>query len=492
MVFSSDFLTASEAIMDRLGEASERRFSAYVEGLIDVIGHADRAGPLRDYCLGLLMPGERKSVEPMAAVTAPSRVAAQHQSLLHFVGNAPWSDERVLARVRELVLPSIERRGPIEAWIIDDTGFPKKGRHSVGVTRQYRGQLGKRDNCQVAVTLSVANRAASLPVAYRLYLPQDWASDPVRRAKAGVPDDVSFATKPEIALAQIRAAVAAGLPRGVVLMDAGYGADTGLRTALAELGLRYVAGIQPTATVWPQGTGPLPPKAWSGRGRRASRMRRDGEHRPLPVKALALGLPDEAWETVTWREGSADFLGSRFARLRVRAAHRDERLDRPRPEEWLLVEWPEGEDEPTKYWLSTLPDDVAFAELVERAKLRWRIERDYQELKQELGLGHYEGRGWRGFHHHATLCIAAYGFLVSERETIPPSGPGAAPGFAKPAVPDGYRPRGAADKAPAPHPGLDRHPAPPPRRRPRPHPRSMSMLQRFAKTDKPKPTFMTQ
>jgi len=301
------------------------------------------------------MPVERKSVEPLAAMTAPARVAAQHQSLLHFVANAPWSDDRLLARVRELVLPSIERSGPIEAWIIDDTGFPKKGRHSVGVTRQYCGQLGKQDNCQVAVTLSVANRAASLPVAWRLYLPQDWAADPVRRAKAGVPAEVGFATKPAIALTQIRAALVTGIPPGVVLMDAGYGADTGLRTAVTELGLRYVAGIQPTATVWPQGTGPLPPKAWSGRGRPPSRAQRDGEHRPIQAKALALGLPEEAWQTVTWREGSADWLISRYARLRVRVAHRDERLDQPRPEEWLLVEWPEGEAEPTKYWLSTCP-----------------------------------------------------------------------------------------------------------------------------------------
>src|SRR5476651_1091972 len=178
---------AVEAVMDLLASASsEARFLAYVEGLVRVIGHADRAMPLHDYCLGLLMPGERKSVEPMAAVTAPSRVPAQHQSLLHFVGNAAWSDERVLARVRELVLPAIERRGPIEAWIIDDTGFPKKGRHSVGVTRQYCGQIGKPDNCQVAVSLSLANRAASLPVAYRLYLPHEWGDDKARRQAAKV------------------------------------------------------------------------------------------------------------------------------------------------------------------------------------------------------------------------------------------------------------------------------------------------------------------
>lgn len=168
----------------RAADDSESRFAGYVEGLVSVIGHADRAGPLRDYCVGLMLPCERKSVEPMAAVTAPARVAAQHQSLLHFVGNAPWSDEKVLAKVREMVLPEVERHGPIEAWIIDDTGFPKQGRHSVGVARQYCGQLGKQDNCQVAVSLSVANHHASLPVAYRLYLPQDWAEDRNRRRKA--------------------------------------------------------------------------------------------------------------------------------------------------------------------------------------------------------------------------------------------------------------------------------------------------------------------
>src|ERR1700704_1830302 len=182
---------------DRGGSASGLRFDAYVEGLVNVIGHADRAKPLRDYCVGLIMPGERKSVEPMAAVTAPARVAAQHQSLLHFVGEGGWSDERVLAKVREMVLPAIERHGPIEAWIIDDTSFPKKGTHSVGVARQYCGQLGKQDNCQVAVSLSIANHSASLPAMYRLYLPQEWAADKKRRRKAGVPKEISFKTKPE-------------------------------------------------------------------------------------------------------------------------------------------------------------------------------------------------------------------------------------------------------------------------------------------------------
>jgi SRSO17 transposase len=428
----------------RTSDGSEFRFAAYVEGLVSVIGHADRAGPLRDYCTGLMLPCGRKSVEPMAAVTAPERTAAQHQSLLHFVGNAGWLDQKVLAKVREMVLPQIERHGSIEAWIIDDTGFPKKGKHSVGVARQYCGQLGKQDNCQVAVSLSLANHHASLPVAYRLYLPEDWATDSRRRRKSGIPETISFKTKPEIALEQIDAACKAGLPRGVVLMDAGYGCNTKLRTAISALALRYVAGILPNTSVWAPGTEPLPPKKWSGCGRPPKLIRRDGKHRPLSVKELALGLPKRAWRIITWREGASEQLSSRFARVRVRVAHRDYNLTDSRSEEWLLIEWPKGEDEPTKYWLSTLPQDITFRMLVDTTKLRWRIERDYQELKQEVGLGHFEGRGWRGFHHHATLCIAAYGFLISERETIPPSGPRSAVLFPKLAVPDGCRPRGSA------------------------------------------------
>jgi SRSO17 transposase len=422
----------------------ESRFATYVEGLVSVIGHKDRERPLRDYCTGLMMPCERKSVEPIAAVTAPARVAAQHQSLLHFVGEGRWSDERVLAKVREMVLPDIERHGPIEAWIIDDTGFPKQGRHSVGVARQYCGQLGKEDNCQVAVSLSLANRHASLPVAYRLYLPQEWTKDRERLRKVGVPEDIGFKTKHEIALDQLRWACAAGLPRGVALLDAGYGNNSELRAEMTALDLAYVAGILSNTTVWPPGEEPLPAKKWSGRGRPPKRLQRDAKHRPVSVKELARGLPERAWHTIEWREGTAERLSSRFARVRVRVARRDFKRSESRPEEWLLVEWPEGEQEPTKYWLSTLPEDITFPRLVDVAKLRWRIERDYQELKQEVGLGHFEGRGWRGFHHHATLCIAAYGFLISERETIPPSGARSSRALPASAVSNGYRPRGSA------------------------------------------------
>jgi SRSO17 transposase len=301
----------------------------------------------------LLLPGARKSIEPMAARVEPGRVQAAQQSLHHFVAQADWSDAAVLTAVRAHVLPLIEQRGPIRGWVVDDTGVPKKGTHSAGVTRPYCGQLGKQDNCRVAVTLSLAADHASLPVAHRLYLPQSWADDQIRPP-------------------------------------------------------------------WPPGSEPLPPKPWTGRGRRPSLMRRDADHKPMSAKQIACDLPKQAWRRVTWREGSNAPLASRFAAVRVRPAHRDYWRSAPRPEEWLLIEWPKGEAEPAKYWLATLPETTKLRALVNLAKLRWRIERDYQDLKQELGLGHYEGRGWRGFHHHATLCIAAYGFLLAGRAAIPP------------------------------------------------------------------------
>jgi len=411
------------------------RFAAFVEELTSVIGHADRAAPLRDYCVGLLAAGGRKSVEPMAAVTAPARVSAQHQKLLHFVANGPWSDERVLTKVREMVLPAIERHGPIEAWIIDDTSFPKHGPHSVGAHHQYCGQLGKQAVCQVVVTLSIANHHASLPIAYRLYLPEDWAKDAARRKKAHVPEGITFKTKPQIALEQIHAACAASVPRGVVLMDASYGSHLKLRTGISALALTYVAAVVATVKV----------RAAPSHGAPEQRM---------GVKALAFSLPKQAWRTITWREGAADQLRSRFARVRVRAA--PTRGAARQLEETLLIEWPESEPEPTGYWLSTLDESISFRRLVDIAKMRWRVERDYQELKQEIGLGHYEGRGWPGFHHHGTMCIAAYAFLISERETIPPSGPRSSRTITKAAIPSDYRPRGAPDPARTSRPQLNR------------------------------------
>src|SRR5690242_11211182 len=452
----------------------EERFGDYVERLGDVLGHADRRAPLRSYATGLLLPGERKSVEPMAARLDPGRVGAAHQSLHHFVAKAAWDDAALLRAVRDHALPAMLERGPIRAWIVDDTGLPKKGKLSVGVARQYCGQLGKRDNCQVAVTLSVANEAASLPIAYRLYLPEAWAADPARRATAGVPEEIEFRTKPSIALDQIGQALAAGVPPGGVVTDAGYGNDTGFRDGITARGLPYVAGILGTTSLWPPGAGPLPPARRSGKGRPPKRLRRDPEHRPLAAERLAAGLPASAWRTVTWREGTAGPLGSRFAAVRVRPAHDDFRPSEPRAEERLLAGWPEGEEGPTHYWLSTLPEAATLEELVATAKLRWRIERDFEELKQELGLGHFEGRGWRGFHHHASLCIAAYGFLAAERCRFSP--PGWRPEPEAPERPADYRPRGSSRAPGAAQPGLDRDLAPSPRGRPDAPPAALPLL----------------
>ena len=241
------------------GQDSESRFFHYVETVSSALEHADRVGPFRSYCAGLLLAGERKSVEPMAARVAPDRVPAAHQSLHHFVAKSEWSDEAALAAVQAYVLPVIEQRGRIRALVVDDTGMPKKGKHSVGVARQYCGQLGKQDNCQVAVSLSAVSDHASLPIAYRLYLPEEWVDDPVRRAKVGVPADIVFQTKPHIALDQLRAAVADGIRAEVVLADAGYGNDTDFRDGITEIGMAYAVGIQSSTSVWSPGMEPLPP-----------------------------------------------------------------------------------------------------------------------------------------------------------------------------------------------------------------------------------------
>ena len=440
-------------------DARMQRFEAYVSMIAEQLGHADRVAPFRGYCTGLMLPGERKSVEPMAARVAPTEVRSAHQRLHHFVADAPWSDAAVLAAVRGHVLEvAVKRVGAAEVMIIDDTGFPKQGTHSVGVARQYCGQLGKQDNCQVAVSLSLANEHFSLPIGYRLYLPKDWSSDAPRRKRAKVPEDIEFATKPEIAIGLIDEAIAAAVAPTIVVADAGYGNDTAFRDQLTERALRYVVGVMGTLSVWPEGTAPLPPAPWSGRGIKPTRLRRDAQHQPVSVKKLAMALASEQWKTLSWREGTNRPLRSRFAALRVRFAHRDYLSTELRPPQWLLIEWPEGEAEPLKYFVSTLPDKTPIRKLVRLAKLRWRIERDYQELKQEFGLDQFEGRSWRGFHHHATLSIAAYGFLLSERLAYPKKtlldpllGP-------IPPVPPGFRPRGCP-AAPAPRPRFDRHAA---------------------------------
>jgi SRSO17 transposase len=410
--------------MDRQrSDESSQRFSAFLDEIASVIGHAARVGPMRDYCTGLLLSCERKSVEPIAAATAPAATSAQHQSLLHFLSQGEWSDAAVLGKVRDLVLPGIEQHGVIEAWVVDDTGFPKYGAHSVGVSHQYCGQIGKQTNCQIAVSLSLANHHASLPVAYQLYLPEKWAADTERRKKAGIPDDIEFTTKPKMALRQIEWACETGLPRGVVLMDAGYGHDLSLRKRLTELELTYAVGIRGKTLVVA-----TTPKV----GARAE---------PMNASELAKSLPKQGWRTITWRDGTNTPLSSRFQRVRVRAT--GDGTTNAEPEEWLLVEWPKDEKEPTKFWLSTLAETMTINRMIDLTMMRWRIERDYHELKQEVGLGHFEGRGWRGFHHHATMCIAAYGFLVSERGVFSPCRTRSGYILQEFTLPQGYRPRGS-------------------------------------------------
>ena len=461
--------------MDELQE-----FDRYMGHLNEGLGHADRHAGLRGYCTGLMSPLQRKSVEPMAAHVDPMKVRSRHQSLHHFVADAAWSDQQMLLRVCQWVVPQMDF-GDGGWWIIDDTGFPTQGRHSVGVARQYCGMLGKQDNCQVAVSVSLACAAASVPVAWRLYLPREWADDAQRREKAGVPEALRFATKPQIALQQIEHLIGRGAPRHCVLADAGYGIDTAFRARLSELGLRYVMGVTGSVTVWPPGREPLAAPAYSGRGRLPKRLRLGGtawpQHHPQSIKELAFELGPEYWHSVTWREGTNAKLRSRFARVRVRAAHRDHLRDELRQPEWLLIEWPKGDAEPLKYWLSTLPEDSPLARMVFEAKMRWRIERDYQDLKQDLGLGHYEGRGWRGFHHHASLSIAAYAFLLAQRLSYPDE-VGGKKNRAKrqvPALPTHYKPRGSPAHA-APRPILHHHLAPAYRRATGSQPTSMSLL----------------
>ena len=455
--------------------ASER-FDRYMDHLSAGLGHLDRHAGLKGYCTGLMLPLSRKSVEPMAARVDPMHASARHQALHHFVAKADWSDQEMLRRVCQWVVPQMDfSRGGW--WIIDDTGFPKKGKHSVGVARQYCGMLGKQDNCQVAVSVSLACDQGSVPVAWQLYLPEEWAVDPLRRKQAGVPENLRFATKTQIALSQLRALLAEGAPHHCVLADAGYGVDTAFRQALSEMGLPYAVGVTSAVSVWPPGVEPLPPKPYSGTGRPPVMPRRTAKRQPMSVKALALSLPAQAFQTISWREGTNEPLVGRFAALRVRHAGGNAGRARLRPQEWLLIEWPAHEQEPSKYVLSTLPEDTPINELVGAAHQRWRIERDYQDLKQDFGLGHYEGRGWRGFHHHASLSIAAYGFLMTERLIADKPVGGKKNFIARqvPALPEDYIPRGSPARAAA-RGSLDHDSATQPQLRAARSPRAMPLL----------------
>lgn len=408
----------------------DKRYDGYMDELSACLGHADRVKPFKSYCTGLMLPVERKSIEPMAAQLEPERTAAAHQSLLHFVGQSPWDECALLTRVRETVLPVLSAHSPVNAWIIDDTGFPKKGKHSVGVGRQYCGQLGKQDNCQAAVSLSVATKDASLPIAWRLYLPEAWADDAERRRQARIPDHIQFQTKTQIALEQIKAAKNDGVVQATILADAGYGKSTAFRDELDALGLPYIVGVNERIGLWEPGYTPQVPQKGTKPGKTPKNLRRNGDNASVGqarewIERLYKDGPNKDWQNLCWRDGleGADVkrFTSRFLRVRVRVANGDHKRNTPRSEQWLLVEWPEGEDKPLRYWISNLPESIDFKTMVFTAKHRWRIEEDYLNLKQECGLGHYEGRSWPGFHHHCALSIAAYAFLTAEKVVFSPS-----------------------------------------------------------------------
>jgi len=397
----------------------DRELSEYMESMVEGLGRSERRRALELYLTGLLLDGERKSVEPMAARLVGDELErdALRQRLQQCVSRSDWSDREVRRRLAcklEAQLPGLE------AFVVDDTGFAKKGEHSVGVTRQYSGTLGRTDNCQVAVSLHLAGDKGSGCIGMQLYLPEEWAGDSKRRAAAGVPKQVKFQRKWEIALQQLDEALAWGVRRHVVLADAGYGDAREFREAVRNKGLHYLMGVQGSHKVWPPGAQPQQPPAEKGRmGRPRTRYEAEGV-KPWSIEQLALQLPEDEWQTVRWREGSRGQQASRFAAVRVRSAARHVHGVAPGQEEWLVVEWPRGAQAPTKYALCSLPSDTPLKKLVRLWKLRWRVERDYQEMKQEVGLDHFEGRSWRGFHHHATLCAVAHGFLALRRALFPP------------------------------------------------------------------------
>ena len=321
---------------------TEKDFQSYLEHLCEDLGHTKRHKALGEYCSALMIPLERKSIEPLAATVDPLNVCARHQSLHHFVAKADWSDRLILDKAWRWVNEKMGAEEP-RYWMIDDTGIPKKGKFSVGVSHQYCGQVGKQANCQVAVSLSLATAHASIPVAWRLYLPKSWTEDPVRCKSAGVPKEIGFLTKPQIAIAQLCEAVKRGVPPGIVLADAGYGVDNAFREAVDELDLKYVIGVKGNTMLWPPGVKPLPPKRYSGHGRRPINQRIVKGHEPSSAEDIAWQLPAHQWRKVTWREGTNEPLASKFATVRVPVANNDHLRQSLRKEQWLLIEWPDNE-----------------------------------------------------------------------------------------------------------------------------------------------------
>jgi len=386
-------------------QALDQRLTTFLEDLLAPLGRKERRHWARVYIQGLLLDGERKSIEPLA-----QRTGADVQALRQFVGQSPWAVAQVERRLAEKVVDLLAEP---EVWILDETAFPKAGQHSVGVARQYCGPLGKVANCQVAVSLHWSSSEASCPLLWRLYLPKEWLEDAERAAEVKLPPGAVYRTKTELALELTR------LP---VVADSFYGNDFDFRQQLRARELAYVVEVEPTTVVWttdPNLALPTPKKKKTGRPRRYPPL--EALPRPQTLRALAEQLPPSAWRTVAWREGSRGVQRSRLARLQVWAAHGwRQQQHPPRVPEWLLVEWPPGAETPRKYWLAQLAESAkgGLRRLVRLARARWRVERDYRQLKDELGLDHFEGRHWLGWHHHVGLVSIAYAFLRSEQARL--------------------------------------------------------------------------
>jgi SRSO17 transposase len=374
------------------------RLEDFLGELLEPIGRSERRQWGNAYVRGLLLDGERKSIEPMAGRLPDGNIQAMQQ----FIGQSPWDHVRVRKRLAERMAKEIV---PTVAWIVDDSGFPKQGKHSVGVARQYSGTLGKVGNCQVATSLHLATDEVCMPLDFDLYLPKSWTDDPPRMQKAGVPAGQSFRAKWQIALELIDRAIGWDIPKGVIVCDTFYGKANLFRQGLMDRELLYVAAIESKTTVLNEPT--------KTRGRIGDSPSEEAKE-VMSVKELAEKLSASMWKTIKWRQGTKRRLVSRFASVRAQPAHKPAKGEKRPPRQWLLIEWPREEPEPTKYWLSNLPPQAGLARLVGLAKIRWRIEQSYQQLKEELGLDHYEGRGFLGWQHHVTMTMLAYGFLLLE------------------------------------------------------------------------------
>ena len=399
-------------------EKLRKELSSFLNEMLEGQGRPERRSALGHYITGLLLDGERKSIQPMAArlTEDASEADAMRQRLQDCVAGSRWSE---IELARRFVIKMDRDLPGLEVLVVDDTGFAKKGKHSVGVARQYSGTLGRTDNCQVMTSVHLAGDPGSVMAGARLYLPKEWSDDRTRCRGVGIPDEVEFKTKWQIALDLIDQTLGFGIAHRPVLADAGYGEITEFRDGLTQRGLTYVVGVPNNQLIWPPGTNPKPPtRNPRKRGRPYSRWR-DGNKQPIQIAALVRSIPRERYKTVSWREGARGKLSSKFLAYRVRSAVKHTKGRPPSDELWLLCEWQSCDSEP-RFHLSTLPANVSLKELVRTTKLRWRVERDYQDLKGEVGLDHFEGRTWRGFHRHATLCAVAHGFLALRRALFPP------------------------------------------------------------------------